>query len=313
MLATPVLFIVFNRPDTTARVLEQIRKAAPKQLFIAADGPRPDKSSDEEKIREVRRIVSQVDWDCEVRTLFREENLGCGPAVSQAISWFFSEVTYGIILEDDTLPDLSFFRYCETLLKLYENNHQVMHISGTSFTQKSHSSPDAYYCSIYPNIWGWASWARAWKNYNFELDKLGSFDEVLANGNVRMSREEVMLWKKCFENLKYNVNFTWDYQWFFSLWNSGGICITPTTNMVTNIGFGLDSTHTEDAGWKIANIPAGESRFPLKHVQNLVVDKRRDYQTFKIAHCLPGTLANKLRNLSYKIISYEKRKRYFGI
>jgi hypothetical protein len=312
MLDTPVLFLVFNRPDTTSRVFAQIRAAAPRQLFIAADGPRSGRPGDAAKCREVRDIVDKVDWDCEVKTLFRKENLGCALAVSGAITWFFSQVERGIILEDDTLPEPSFFRFCQTLLEHYADNERVMHIAGSSFVRKSRLPADAYYGSRYPNIWGWATWARAWRNYHFDPNDLPSFEEVLAHGNVALTPGEVRQWKRCFENMQRNPKFTWDYQWFFSLWYNGGVCLTPSSNLITNIGFGAEGTHTFDPSWNIANVSATAVSFPLRHPSALEIDKRKDYHTFKTAHCTPVTFSNKLRNLSYKIMPYEKRKRIFG-
>lgn len=151
---TPVLFTVFNRPACTRRVFEAIRRAAPRRLFIACDGPRPERPEEAPLVSQVRGIVAEVDWECEVATLFREENLGCRNAMSSAISWFFSEVEEGIILEDDCLPDPTFFRYCRELLERYRDDERVMNISGVNSLLRGAELGDNYYFSRYPHIWG---------------------------------------------------------------------------------------------------------------------------------------------------------------
>jgi len=173
---TPILFLVFNRPNTTQRVFNVIRQVKPKQLFVAADGPRRDKGADEEKCEATREIVKQIDWDCEVKTLFREENLGCGKAVSSAITWFFENVEEGIILEDDCLPNLDFFGYCEELLDRYRDNREVMFIGGDNFQKGKKWGDASYYFSAYNHVWGWATWKRTWDIYDFKLDSINEND-----------------------------------------------------------------------------------------------------------------------------------------
>lgn len=313
MLDTPVLLLVFNRPDTTQRVFEAIRQAKPRKLFIAADGPRPSRPDDAARCAQVREMVGRVDWDCEVKTLFREENLGCGRAVSGAITWFFDQVERGIILEDDTLPSPSFFTFCQTLLAHYQNDERVMHIGGTRFPGRKRFAGDSYYFSRYPNIWGWASWASAWRSYQLQLNDQLPVDQLLASTTPHFTKKEIAYWSRCFAATSTDPNHTWDYQWYFTIWQREGICITPGKNLVTNIGFGADGTHTFNADWEIANLPRYDMTFPLKHPGKLEIHRKNDYRTFVKAHDLPTTFANKVRNLSYKIISYEKRKRYFGI
>ena len=156
-----VLFIIFNRPETTQRVFDAIRLAKPTRLYIAADGPRENKTGEKELCEQARKIAQNVDWDCEVKTLFQKENLGCGKAVSHAISWFFENEDMGIILEDDCLPHQSFFKYCEELLEKYKNNDRIGIISGNNFQKKRKIGSFSYYFSDIVNIWGWATWARS--------------------------------------------------------------------------------------------------------------------------------------------------------
>ena len=156
-LETPVLFLVFNRPDTTAQVFEAIRQAKPPRLYVASDGAREDKEGELEKVKQVREIVSQVDWNCEVKTLFRDKNLGCKIAVSSAIDWFFEQEEMGIILEDDCLPHPTFFRFCQELLERYRDDERIGMISGNNFQFGRKCTDYSYYFSMYSHIWGWAS------------------------------------------------------------------------------------------------------------------------------------------------------------
>ncbi len=313
MFNTPILFLIFNRPDTTIQVFEQIRKIQPRQLFIAADGPRDYKDREREKCELVRKMVLEgIDWDCEVYTQFRSENLGCGLGPATAITWFFESVEAGIILEDDTVPNMSFFSFCESLLDFYKDDERVMHIGGTSFLFKKKSSR-TYYYSRYPNIWGWASWARAWKHYIFNLNSINQLKDVISFDTLDFTNKERKYWENCFPYVKSNLDNIWDYQWFFTIWKNNGFCITPYMNMVTNIGFGPDGTHTHSKEWKIANMAVFEVNLPLRYPKKLAINKKNDYYTFRTVYCVPTSFANKLRNFTYKFIPYEKRKRYLGI
>lgn len=173
-IKSPVLFLVFNRPESTKRVFEQIRKGKPDQLFIAADGPRKDKVYEQELCRQTREILL-IDWDCDLKTLYREENLGCGKAVFSAIDWFFSHVSQGIILEDDCLPQADFFRFCDETLDKYVDNDQILEISGTNLQGGTVIGDGSYYFSRYGGIWGWATWSRAWNKYDFNMTGLDEF------------------------------------------------------------------------------------------------------------------------------------------
>src|SRR6478736_1770065 len=192
---TPILFIVFNRPDTTRVVFEAIRKVKPKKLYIAADGIRSKVKSDEENCAKVRAIVNDVDWECDVKTLFHEENLNCGKAPSTAISWLFENEEEGIILEDDCLPSTSFFLFCEELLERYRYDSRVMHIGGNNFLNGWQKDNDySYYFSRSGHIWGWATWRRAWNKFDFDISLYSKlkdknyFDRFFINGLERFYR-----------------------------------------------------------------------------------------------------------------------------
>ena len=248
-LKTPILLIIFNRPDTTQQVFNAIRQAQPRQLFVAADGPREDKDGEAEKCQRTREIVKQVDWDCEVRTLFQEKNLGCGLGPVTAINWFFENAEEGIILEDDCLPHPGFFVFCETLLDYYRDNEKIMHISGNNFQYGRKRGNASYYFSTYTHNWGWATWRRAWKHFDFYCTSA--------------------------EHRKH----VWDKQWEISVRKQGGLAILPNVNLVSNIGFGPNAVHTTDAACWYANLPTESLVFPLVHSKTISCNKAADRYT----------------------------------
>lgn len=321
VLNTSVLFIVFNRPDTTQRVFEAIRQAQPRQLFIAADGPRINNPADAEKCRQVQAIVNGVDWNCEVKTLFRETNLGCKYAVSTAIDWFFAHVEEGIILEDDTVPDPTFFAYCTSLLSHYRHVSEVMHISGVNFQFGRTRGRASYYFSKYAHVWGWASWRRAWNCYDVHMAGFPDFVEQRLQALFK-SREELNFWVSVFRLIIENKVDTWDMQWLYAVWKHHGVCITPNVNLISNIGFGEGATHTVQQQSRLANMATGPMPTPLKHPAAVAVDHKADDYVFthaihvkpdvfasttnRIKALIPGTLRKKLSafyNESKKISS----------
>jgi len=243
-LKTPVLFLVFNRLDTTKQVFEAIRQAKPPRLYIAADGPRESKQGEAEKVKAVRDyVMSCINWNCEVKTLFREENLGCKYAVSSAIDWFFENEEMGIILEDDCLPSQSFFWFCEELLEKYKNDLRIGQVSGFNYGYNNKNIKYDYFFSKYPQIWGWASWAERWERYSLELE---DFDEIkdLNQFSILFNQKELLKRISVFENVKNNKIDTWDYQWSYVLYKNSQFTIIPKYNCIINIGFGKNATHT---------------------------------------------------------------------
>jgi FkbM family methyltransferase len=245
-MTTPILFLVFNRPDTTKVVFERIREIKPRYLFVAADGPRQNKEGEFERCKLVRQVILDgIDWECDVKMLFREENLGCGIAVSSAITWFFEHVEEGIILEDDCLPDLSFFIYCTIMLERYRFNKRVLTVSGNNFQGNVTRGDGSYYFSKYPHIWGWASWRRAWKCYDFKLAGWSAFVKKGLLNSCNGNQEEAICWQNIARSLTKMVIDTWDYQLLLSGLMHDGIHVIPNVNLVSNIGFGEDATHTK--------------------------------------------------------------------
>lgn len=276
---TPVLFLIFNRPELTFRVFEEIRKAQPQQLFIAADGPREGKEGEAGKCEQARSIVNKIDWKCEVKTLFRDKNLGCQDAVSSAITWFFDNVVEGIILEDDCLPDQSFFTFCETLLEKYRDNEKIMHIGGNNFQDGIKRGNASYYFSIHPHQWGWATWNRAWNRYNININGLENFKKT----QTIFKHPAIVSFnmEKLEKTLNGEIN-TWDYQWFYTIWKNNGITIVPNVNLVTNIGFGENATHTFQADHFLAQVPLGKLDTILHPTQIKVNKKADDYYSWQL-------------------------------
>jgi hypothetical protein len=240
----PILFLVFNRLDTTKQVFEAIRKAAPQKLYIASDGPRSNRNGEDEKVKIVREyVIKSIDWECEVKTLFREENLGCGRAVSSAITWFFENEEMGIILEDDCLPSESFFPYCKELLEMYKDDARIYCIGGCNILTEMKNSYSYCFSRLSYN-WGWASWKRAWEHFNFDIINLNNFIEQKKINRIFKRYCDRYYWLSVFKKMETHEVDTWDYQWTYTIFNNNGITIFPAKNQITNIGFGTGATHT---------------------------------------------------------------------
>ncbi|AJI57215.1 putative glyocosyltransferase protein [Francisella philomiragia] len=268
-LNTPVLFLIFNRLDTTKRVFEAIRQVKPPKLYIAADGARKSKPEELTKVLAVREyVLSNIDWQCEIKTLFRDENLGCKYAVSGGINWFFDNEEMGIILEDDCLPSQSFFWYCEELLNRYKDNPNIYLISGDGRGANEFGSNYSYNFVKYALIWGWASWASRWAKYDISMNDWESSGEKIVNSISENKATRRYWWHALKNTYKGEIN-TWDYQLNFTLFKNNGMCITPMANMVTNIGFSVNATNTTDMDSPHANIPHFDLGFPLKHPSNV--------------------------------------------
>ena len=300
----PILFIVFNRPGTTRQVFQRIKELQPAKLFVAADGPRPEKEGEAERCEAVRRLILDgIDWPCEVKTLFRFHNFGCGNAVSSAISWFFDNVEEGIILEDDILPDPSFFNFCKVLLEKYRHDERIKVIGGSN-VGKGAEIQDSYYFSAISRIWGWATWRRVWDQYNFSLEDIKDeeLEDIL---RYYFSRENIIeQWKKVFSEVKSKKIDTWDYQLVFSIWKNKGINIVSAKNLVSNIGFGPEATHTKDIESSFNNV-AVESLSKIQHPDKIQINRSHD--KFLIQHAL-GTRETLITDLKERIKEFLKTK-----
>lgn len=243
---TPILLLVFNRPDETQRLFDVLQKLEPSKIYIAADGPRQDILGETNQCEKVKSIFEKIEWDCELRTLYREENLGCGLAVSSAISWFFEEVDRGIILEDDIIPDISFFRFCEICLQKYMSNKNIFQINGFSWEKVNTESSYSY--SRYPVIWGWATWRDRWAKYSYVIRDLDKFKKSKKLNKITSNPLERRLHYWAFRRIEEGFD-TWDFQWFYTVFNEQGLCISPRLNLVTNIGDGLTAKHTKETAF----------------------------------------------------------------
>jgi len=253
---TPIALIVFNRPDVTERVFAAVSAQKPAKLLIIADGPRPGREGEAEKCRTVREIVSRIDWPCEVLTNYSEQNLGCKRRVSSGIDWVFQQVEEAIIVEDDCLPDPSFFGFCQSLLERYRDDPRVMHITGDNFQPPNWSCPYSYYFSRYASIWGWATWLRAWKVYDVNISRWPQLKSSGWLSTYLSDPREVQFWTQNFDKVHAGTYDTWDHQWTFACFSNQGLAATPAVNLVRNLGFGAAATHTTEPG-PLANRATG--------------------------------------------------------
>ncbi len=283
-LTTPVAFLIFNRPDTTARVFEAIRQAKPPKLLVVADGPRPDRADDLEKCLATRAIIDSVDWDCQVLKNYSDINLGCGKRPATGITWVFEQVEEAIILEDDILPDTTFFQFCEILLDKYRNDQRVMMISGENWLGQWKSNIQSYHFSCYGDMWGWASWRRAWQYFDYDM-KLWIESEARERiRNVLASDEQFKIREKIFWQAYREKDVFWDYQWSFARLLYSGLSIVPSLNLILNIGFGKEATHCFDASsMDYSDRRHYEMAFPLKEPYGLAVDREYDQLYFESA------------------------------
>ncbi len=278
MLISPVVYIIFNRPRHTRETFSAIRAQRPSRLFIIADGPRPGHPTDVERCREVREIVDLIDWPCEVHRNYADENLGLKRRVSSGLDWVYDQVARAIVLEDDCLPHPDFFPFCETLLERYEDDERVSVITGNNFQGGRRRGSASYYFSKYNHCWGWATWRRAWQYYrgdlSFWLEWKNSKDWLKKTPD----RLEQHYWASIFDKVYRGEIDSWAYPWTASVWYHGGLTATPNVNLVTNIGFGPEGTHTV-ASEDQAGLPAYPLG-PITHPARLEQDLRADRYTF---------------------------------
>ena len=272
----PVLLIGFNRPESMRSVIDAVRTAAPRSVFFAVDGPRSDSTSDGEKVQATRDLVQEIDWPCEVHTLFREVNLGCAEGVSRAITWFFEHVSEGIILEDDIIPTPDFFPFVSEMLNRYRNDHRVFSVTGSNRipTSTLNTSNSYRFCSV-PQVWGWGTWRDRWETYSLDISgwrKQLPTKKLLTT--VGGSPPAFVLWSANFDLMARMMVNTWDLQLVYCAMRQKGLTVTPNVNLVTNIGWGIDSTHTQEVPPHLQ--PTDHLTFPLESVpvmQDLAMDK----------------------------------------
>ncbi len=310
MKISPVLFIIFNRPNPTSRVFEAIRAARPEKLYIAADAPRVDHPDDITKCADARKITEIIDWPCEVKRLYQNNNLGCGIGVRTALDWFFHNEQEGIILEDDCVPDLSFFEFARQMLERYRNDKRIISINGSNLGYKPERN-DSYFFSRFMNMWGWATWADRAKEIDYEMgswkvvkNKKLKLYRILKQGTFDFDLKWVDYWKERFNLVTGNAEFTWDYQWVWYQIRKEKLAIVPSVNMITNIGFHDEATHTKSSENPSSNILSGSIPFPLVHPENLKPDLIYEENFVKWVWCYHKRipLKNYLMNRVYDLL-----------
>jgi hypothetical protein len=283
--SAPVLVLFFNRSGSLARVLERVRAAGPDRVYLACDGPRGGVAGDRERVEEARRLALGMRWPMPPVTRFLPENAGCARAVSEAITWFFANEPEGIVLEDDCVPDPTFFPYASELLERYRDDERVMSIDGTSFDIREraerHGKDWSYAFSRSPHVWGWASWARAWKHFKLHLN--GEDVRSIPRENFPSARRATTRgWSRKFSRVIGKPPSTWDYQWTFAHFAHGGLVASPRVNLVTNLRL-EDGTHLSGGGlWQ--DRPLEQMRFPLRHPPGIAADRELDAH-LETVHC----------------------------
>ena len=287
-LDIPVLLVAFNRPDTTQHVIQAIREVRPTRLYVAVDAARSHKPGEAEVCEQTKRVIlDAIDWDCTVQTLFREQNVGCARGVSGAISWMLETEEMGIILEDDCVPSRSFFDYCRTLLHHYRNDERIMHISGFNVQQGISWGDASYYFSRYAELWGWATWRRAWQKFDFELI---TWEAFLAQDGLAATFRHRGVQKRWVQNLEQVLNedppTVWGYRWLYSIWKENGLAITPNVSLTKNIGFDGRAVHTKSANHQFAQVDAQELE-TIRHPSVVVPHEAADTLTTMLRYHPP--------------------------
>lgn len=281
LFPVPIVFIVFNRPEVTLRTFSEIARIKPKKLLLIADGPRKSVIGEDKRVLETRAIISKIDWNCEVVTNFSDENLGCKRRVSSGLDWAFNLVNEAIILEDDCLPNQSFFIFCQEMLEKYRSYPEVGMISGVNFQKGRRRGDGDYYFSKYMHIWGWATWSDRWNNsYDVDMRTWPSFKKSKDFMEITKNKAIKRYWESIFEKVYRGKMDTWDYQWLFANWLHKRCSVIPNSNLISNIGFGDGATHTKIES-VISSLPVQEIMFPIKHPNVIEVNVIADQLTEK--------------------------------
>ena len=307
-LQTPVVFIIFCRSETTRQAFEIIRAAKPSRLFVIADGPRTP--AEQNLVNQTRAIIDEVDWPCVVQKNYVEANMGLKRRISSGLDWVFDQVEEAIILEDDCLPDPTFFRFCEELLEYYRNEPRVMHISANNYQSEQHrkQTETSYYFSRYPYVSSWATWQRAWALFDVEIEHWSvpqDRERVLASFERTRERH---FWETVWNGVCQGKISSWAFAWSFACFLHNGLAITPNVNLVENIGFGQDATHTTSAKDFRVGYAASPMTFPLTHPENVQLDFIADKRTARLLYMLPS----RFRVFGAKVKKFLKRIVSFG-
>lgn len=311
MSQTPIAYIVFNRPSHTEQTFEVLRQQRPSQLFIIADGPRGDHPTDAESCVAVRALVEQVDWPCEVHRNYAESNLGLKRRVSSGLDWVFGHVERAIVLEDDCVAHPDFFRFCDTLLERYADDERVAVVTGNNFQDGRQRGDASYYFSKYNHCWGWATWRRTWRQYQGDMPFWPEWRTSEAWMRQMPDKVERRYWQGIFERVRAGQIDSWAYPWTGSVWYRGGLTATPNLNLVSNIGFGPDATHTASPDSPFAAMatgPLGAITHPEMIAQDRAADRFAfDYHFGGRWQRFPGSLLRLPRRAPGLLYQYLKR------
>ena len=278
-LKTPVALMLFNRADTTARVFAEIAKAQPKQLFVIADGPRPHVVTDAQKCAAARAVTEQVDWECDVKRNYAHHNLGCGMRPATGLTWVYEQVDRAIVLEDDCVPDPTYFAFCEEVLERYRDDERVMHVAGNNFQCRQAHGNTSYFFSRHPMLLGgWATWARAWRRYDMELKLWPALRDTPWLEYIVGEPRGASVWRRIFDTAHaagQGASYS-DYQWTFACWAENGLSVIPNVELCRNIGFDNDATHefAADCPWRVSRTEP--MNFPLIHPASVTPDAEAD-------------------------------------
>jgi len=294
MNAPPVLLLIFNRPDCARMMLEALRTARPSRLFVAADGPRTGHPTDVERCAAARAVMADIDWPCQVTTLFHDTNVGLTRAVVSAVSWFFEHVESGIILEDDCVPVTQFFSFAGELLERYRDDVRVMHVSGLNMAPGTRFSPHSYFFVETGHIWGWATWRRAWRQYD---ESLGDWPAMRHEFGFTAPPLRRALGRK-FASAWAGRKATWSRAWYYSMFRHDGLAIVPSTNLIENVGFGEAATHTKGGHHPLRHKASGDMTFPLVHPPDLSVNAA---YTSLLARYHYGSYARRAGELAWSV------------
>ena len=293
-LRAPVAFLIFNRPEKTKLLFDEIARARPPKLLIIADGPRSDRPDEAEKVQLTRAIVENVNWDCEVLTNYSDINLGMNARTISGLNWVFERVGETIFLEDDCLPHPSFFRYCDELLERYRDDERIMMISGDNFMRGRKVTAYSYFFSHYTGTWGWATWRRAWKYLDVNMDLWPALRETSLVEDRVGNKANAAYWRYVLDSVASGSIKSWDFNWLFSCWAQNGLSILPSGNLISNIGFGTDATNLVDVDPITTNLPADEMAFPLQHPPYMARNgEADDFASRYVLRC--GSLTNQIR------------------
>ena len=312
---TPILLITFNRPDHVRRVLTEILKQNPSSLYICQDGARENNDIDHIKCQEVRDVINELtsayrinNKDFHLHTLYQTKNLGCGPGPAAGITWFFDHVEMGIVMEDDCLPHADFFVYCEELLERYKDNERISFIGGCNYSFAISTNASYSFMGGHHQTWGWASWKRTWKQFEYYLKEWDDdqFEKVVKN--YYKDNRQRTYWKKIFSMVKKDrlKDSCWDYQLYFSCWKMCQLAICPSVNLVSNVGFGKDATHTNSENNDMLNLKTS-TILPLVHPKNIVYDRSLDDYMMK-KYIIPYEYGwSGFKRIPYHINAYIKK------